>query len=552
MIYTLLIGGAAGQGIDTTSALLEWQLKKAGYAVLTSRDFMSRIRGGHNFILLRFGDEIIETADMALDGLIVLNEESLRLHHDSLKPDGFILCDTDIESDDSRTIQLPMADMARELGNPRVAGSIANGVILKLFGLDLEYSETVLRQQVKEQYIEINQAAMRKGYDAVETRYDRLNADFAGHMLVSGNQAVALGALAAGLRFYSAYPMSPSTGIMEYLANQARDCDLVVEQAEDEIAAINMALGASFAGVPAMTGTSGGGFALMVEALGLAGIAELPVVIVDVQRPGPATGLPTRTEQSDLKFVISAAQGEFPRMVIALRDQADAYQQTIRAFKLAEQYQIPVILLSDQYLGDGTKSVVPFTLPDDEPQQTPEVETPYLRYRFTENGISPRLHPGQTEHLVTSDSDEHDEQGMITESADMRNRMMRKRMNKLNALRDDLQEPDFIGDDDCDSLLLAWGSTAGAVRRAVSELNQKEGLRYGALLFGDIFPLPEKELTKRAARAKTIINIEQNYTGQLAGLIRETSGIVCDRSILKYDGRQITTAELIHTLTEEA
>ncbi|MDD2580201.1 MAG: 2-oxoacid:acceptor oxidoreductase subunit alpha [Eubacteriales bacterium] len=552
MIYTLLIGGAAGQGIDTTSALLEWQLKKAGYAVLTSRDFMSRIRGGHNFILLRFGDEVIESADMALDGLIVLNEESLRLHRDSLKPDGFILCDTDIESDDPRTIQLPMADMAKELGNPRVAGSIANGVILKLFGLDLDYSEVVLRQQVKDQYIEINQTAMREGYDAVEQRYDRLNADFAGHMLVSGNQAVALGALAAGLRFYSAYPMSPSTGIMEYLAGQSKNCDLVVEQAEDEIAAINMALGASFAGVPAMTGTSGGGFALMVEALGLAGIAELPIVIADVQRPGPATGLPTRTEQSDLKFVISAAQGEFPRMVIALRDQADAYEQTIRAFKIAERYQIPVILLSDQYLGDGTKSVPPFVIPDDEPVKTTEVETPYLRYRLTEDGVSPRLHPGQTGHLVTSDSDEHDEQGMITESADMRNLMMEKRMGKLDHLRTELLEPEFTGDDACDVLLLAWGSTAGPVRRAVSELNQGDGSRYGALLFGDVFPLPVQELMKRAPRAKTVINVEQNYTGQLAGLVRESCGIACDRSVLKYDGRQITAAELIQKLSEEA
>ena len=300
-------------------------------------------------------------------------------------------------------------------------------------------------------------------------------------MTVSGNQALALGALAAGLRFYSAYPMSPSTGIMEYLAEKGAGCGVVVEQAEDEIAAVNMAIGASFAGARAMTGTSGGGFCLQVEGLGLAGMAEVPLVIAVIQRPGPATGLPTRTEQSDLKFVISASQGEFPRMVIALRGHADAFHQTIRAFDIAERYRIPVILLSDQYLADETATVKPFELAvpkaADEPG-TPDAqpdEGPYLSYRLTDDGISPRLLPGNPDHFVAADSDEHDENGKITESAAIRTQMMDKRMRKLDKLQLELQEPELIGPETCRTLLIGWGSMQGPLMEAVALLNPGTG-----------------------------------------------------------------------------
>ena len=554
MTYTILIGGAAGQGIDTTAAIFELLIKKAGYEVLTSRDFMSRIRGGHNFIVLRFGNEPITSCSMRLDGLVALDDDTVMLHQDELKKDGFILCDEHIKTEDERVIRVAMNDMAKELGNPRVSGSIAVGVLMALFDLSLENAEIVLKSQIKQAYLDINIKAMNQGYDLTEPRYDCAVGNAADKMLISGNKAVALGALAAGLKFYSAYPMSPSTGIMEYLADVAKDFNLVVEQAEDEIAAINMAIGASYTGAVAMTGTSGGGFALMVEALGLAGIAEIPVVICDVQRPGPATGLPTRTEQSDLKFVISAAQGEFPRIVISVRDQADAYYQTIRAFRLAQTYQVPVILLSDQYIADGSASVERFKLPqpDDiaETAAVDQVQTPYMRYRYTEDGLSPRLFPGMSKHLVTSDSDEHDEQGFITESADVRNQMMKKRMGKMDLIKGELEEPTFIGSEDFETLLLGWGSTAGAIREAVTSMNQK-GAAYAALIFGDVYPLPEKTLMEKAGQAKQIINVEQNYTGQLAGVIREYTGLTCDKSLLKYDGRQILAEEIVAWLQKE-
>ena len=361
-LYNLLIGGAAGQGIDTMAAILEKILKRAGYSVFTMRDFMSRIRGGHNFCTIRFGKETVRGHNGRFDGIIAMNRETVELHQDELLENGFILCDEKLGVDDPRAIALNMDDRAKALGNLRVAGSIAVGAVLKLFGENLEKVEDVFKEAVHAQYLEVNLKAVQEGYGLTEKRFSHIDGSFGDDLLISGNKALALGALAAGLKFYSAYPMSPSTSIMEYLAGKSREARVVVEQAEDEIAGINMAIGASFAGARAMTGTSGGGFSLKVEALGLSGMAEIPLVVANVQRPGPVTGLPTRTEQSDLKFVISASQGEFPRMVIALRDQEDAFYQTARAFDIAERYQIPVIILSDQYLGDATATIKPFDL----------------------------------------------------------------------------------------------------------------------------------------------------------------------------------------------
>jgi 2-oxoglutarate ferredoxin oxidoreductase subunit alpha len=552
-MYNILIGGAAGQGIDTTVDILEKLLKRSGYFIYTTRDFMSRVRGGHNFSILRFGTEMITSHSDKLDGIIALNEETITIHQNQLSNEGFILCDSNLGVEASSIIKLSMDAIAKEMGNQRVAGSIAVGAILKLFGENLDYISEVMKTSVKEQYLDMNLEAIKVGFNSVEARFEHKEGSYKDWMLLTGSKALALGAIAAGLKFYSAYPMSPSTAVMEYLASKSKEVQIVVEQAEDEIAAINMAIGASYAGARAMTGTSGGGFCLKVEALGLAGIAEIPLVVVDVQRPGPATGLPTRTEQSDLKFVISAAQGEFPRMVIALRNHKDAFYQTIRALHLAEKYQIPVIILSDQYLGDTSACVEPYDLTDIqvmEPAKASDITTQgeYLRYRLTEDGISPRLIPGKSNHLVTADSDEHTEKGWITESAEVRVLMMDKRMKKLEKLEEELLEPDFLGAQDCETLLLGWGSTYGPIAEAIKILEAKEKGKYGALVFGDVYPLPRKLLEKKVAVAKNIINIEQNATGQLAGLIREVTGIQCTSSILKYDGRQISGEEIVQEL----
>ena len=288
-------------------------------------------------------------------------------------------------------------------------------------------------------------------------------------------------------------------------------------------------------------------------------MTEVPLVVADIQRPGPATGLPTRTEQSDLKFVISAAQGEFPRMVIALRDHQDCFYQTLRAFSIAERFRITVILLSDQYLADASATVKPFELdiPDlsrDESanfSSSGHAKTGYASYRLTADGVSPRLYPGNPDHFVAADSDEHDETGMITESADVRRQMMDKRLRKMDKLKLELQEPLFLGAKSCKILLIAWGSMKGPLTEALARLNHDQPKTYGALVFGDIFPLPVERIQKFAKTAKCIINVEQNATGQLAGLVREYTGIECRYSVLKYDGRQLTGEEIASRIKSE-
>ncbi len=557
MNYNILIGGAAGQGMDTLAAIFEKLMKRKGFHIFTVRDYMSRIRGGHNFIQVRFGTEKLYTHCDELDGIIALNEETLVIHSGRLKENGFSISDEESVYADEHLLKLPLKKTAKELGNIRVSGSVALGAVLGILGIDPGGIEEIFSDFFNEDAAALNLAAINSGLRLVDKRTDTVSQNPDESLLINGNEAVALGALAAGCKFYSAYPMTPSTSIMNYLAGKMLDAEIVVEQAEDEIAAINMAVGASFAGARAMTGTSGGGFSLKVEALGLSGMMELPLVVANVQRPGPVTGLPTRTEQSDLKFIISASQGEFPRLVIALRNPEDAFIQTIRAFNLADKYQLPVILLSDQFLADTTVTTKPFDfdkvekmleLHIDNPPQNPQE---YRRYELTDTGISPRLVPGRHEGIVfTADSDEHDEYGHITESAEVRVRQVDKRLRKLEFLKEELQEPEFIGDGDCDVLLLAWGSTWGPVKDAVRLLNQDGGKKYGALVFGDIWPLPVKLLKEKAQKASKLINVEQNATGQLASVISEVTGLFCDASVLKYDGRAMDS-NYIYTRVRE-
>ncbi len=554
-MYNLLIGGAAGQGVDTVTNVLERLIKHAGCGVFATRDLMSRIRGGHNFSLLRFGAQTPHAHDERLDGIIALNEETLEIHLKNLDEKGFAIADISSKTEDPRLIKLDVVSIAKGLGNSRASGSVALGAALKLLGVpvDPEAAATIFRRNLREDLIEVNVKAVQAGYEAVSQARETLTGDHAGELLISGAQALSFGAMAAGLQFYAAYPMSPSTSILEHLAHNAGEAGFMVEQAEDEIAAINMALGASYAGARAMTGTSGGGFSLMVEALGLAGIAEIPVVVVNAMRPGPATGLPTRTEQSDLKFVISASQGEFPRMVIGLRNHADAFHQTARAFRLAEKYRIPVILLTDQYLQDSTTTIPPLD-PGQVELSSPEpipASGAYAPYLYTDSGVSPRIFPGDKRGFAAVDSDEHNERGWIIEDAETRVKMMQKRMGKLDLLKQDLQEPEHVGAEDPEILLVGWGSMDGPLKEAVELLHNKKGLSVAALVFGDVWPLPQQLLTRYAAKAKKIINVEQNYTGQLGLLIREQTGIGMHSSILKYDGRQLTGAQIAQRVEKE-
>jgi len=557
MNFNLLIGGAAGQGMETLSSTLSKILQKRGYQLFTLQDYMSRVRGGHNFFQIRFSENPVETHRDDLDGIIALNQETVDLHIGRLNKDGFIIADDDIISDDPRVITIPAKRLSREIGNPKVQSSVILGALMKLYGLDVEHLDTILSEKFDEKVVKQNVDAFNIGHDLVESRFVPPAITPSPSMLIQANEAIALGALAAGLKFYSAYPMTPSTSIMSYLVHKSKKAKVVVEQAEDEIAAINMAIGASYTGVRAMTGTSGGGFSLMVEAVGLAGIMETPLVIAEIQRPGPATGLPTRTEQSDLKFVINSSHGEFPKMVIALRNPEDAFYQTIRAFNLAEKYQIPVIIMGDQYMGDAVRTVKPFDLDkvkierfmaDEEVYRNGKE---YKRYELTETGISPNLRPGKVEGtMVNADSDEHDEYGNMIESGEIRIQMVEKRAKKFELLKTEIIEPELLGESEMEVLLLGWGSLHSPLTEAIQLLNKDSKQKFGALVFGDVWPLPEKLLREKTAKAKVVINVEQNFTGQLASLISEVTGIRVDKSVLKYDGRPLSAVEIKNKVLE--
>ncbi len=555
MDYSILIGGEAGQGMDTFGRLLRKSLKRCGFYVFSYSDYMSRIRGGHNFVQIRFSNKPLYGPDSKVDIVFALSDETVDIHSPKLKSKGIIICDKEI-AEDKKVFHFPMKRISQDIGNPRAYTSVGLGIILKFFGLPKEFAQKVIRETFSNQIAKLNIEAMEAGYSMIESEYRLEQADDK-NILLNGSEAVALGAIAAGCRFYCGYPMTPSTAVMTYMSSKSNEMGIIVEQVEDEVAALNMALGASYAGVRSMTGSSGGGFALMVEALSLAGMIETPVVIVNAQRPGPATGFPTRTEQSDLRFVIHAGHGEFPRMVIALRNPEDAFYQVTRAFNIADKYQIPVILMLDQYLADYNMTIEPFDFTKVHidrhiiNEEDIDVGREYKRFKITEDGISPRLIPGKViGQTVLVSSDEHDEKGHITESAKMRTDMVNKRMRKLQGLEQEVQEPWLLGDENPENLIVCWGSTYGAVKETVDRLRE-EGISVGALVFGDIWPFPTGRLKELARGAKKIIDIEQNATAQLESIIRERALIKCSHRILKFDGRPFSSDELCTTFKEE-
>ncbi|MDU4910072.1 2-oxoacid:acceptor oxidoreductase subunit alpha [Clostridium baratii] len=557
MDYNILIGGSAGQGMDTVSDFLEKALKKKGFYVFSNKDYMSRVRGGHNYTQIRFrASEPIYSHKNELDLILALDENTAISHIKNLKEDGKIIVDESIKFDDKRTLKLPLLKTATTLGISRGFTSVAAGAILKYFSLHGDVDE-LFSKKLKEPIRSKNIEAIHLGYDLLDSKYVLKGKELSNHILINGNNAIALGAIAGGLDFYSAYPMTPATSVMTYLSKKQKDVGIVVDQAEDEISAINFAIGASYAGARAMTGSSGGGFSLMVESLGFAGIAEIPLVVIDSQRPGPATGLPTRTEQSDLSFILTASHGEFPRIVLCARNAEDAFTQTIKALNLADKYQTVIFLLTDQYTADSNVTIPMYDLNKVKIERHILSEKDivsseeYKRYRVTESGISERLIPGKSKNqVVIVDSDEHTESGHITEDAEVRNAQMEKRFRKFTSIEDDLEEPEYFGDEAIDLLLVGWGSTYGALRDAVKLLNDK-GIKTGALSFGDIYPLPKKKLIDYKNKAKKIVNVEQNFTGQLGKLITQETGILMDSSILKYDGRQIIGSEISDKFKKE-
>ncbi len=567
---TIRIAGQAGQGIQSISAIIGKVFTRHGFYVFINQDAESRIRGGHNFDQVRVADAPVYALNNTLDYLVCLDGMAVQADLPQLGPEGVMIYDAakaDFESDSPNHFSIPLEQIALENGKSRImVNSVATGAVFALLGFPLQPLLERLEEQFAAKGGEI--VDRNKNSAAAGHRYIQENLKKApGHtipcgkfakkkMLINGSQAMALGAICAGLKFYSGYPMSPSTGVMEFIASRAKDYHIVFEQAEDEIAAANMVIGASFAGARSMTATSGGGFCLMVEAAGLAGMTETPLVVIVAQRPGPSTGLPTRTEQGDLNFVVHASSGDYPRAVFAPRHAEQAFYLVANAFNLAERYQTPIIVLGDQHLNDSYVTVDELDagrisidrgkiMSDDRIASTKE----YRRYAWHESGISPRILPGQSEAVLYADSDEHTEEGHITESGAVRTRMVEKRMRKLDGLRREMNPPLVYPSRKADVVLLSWGSVYGATKEAV-DLLQRDGISVQMMHFSDIYPFPAGPFLKKIKRTARIFAVEQNYSGQFADIFSRETGLKIFHKILKYDGRPFSPQEIVRNVKE--
>jgi len=565
MDYTIRVGGEAGQGIQTVGGTLAGVFAGNGYHVFTHQDYESRVRGGHNFYQIRLSDKPATASRDTLDIVVALDGESILRHEQKLAENGIMLYDSAAlkqQHDKPHFLNVPFADLAEEHGGNKImANTVAIGAVLGMLGMKLDKLIEIIQSTFKkkgEEVIQGNVKAATAGHDfAVSNCGERCAFIPASQsekkMLIDGTSAVALGAIMSGCKFYSAYPMTPSTGIMVYLASRAGEYGIVVEQAEDEIAAINMAIGASFAGVRSMTGTSGGGFALMVEGLSLAGMTETPIVIFEGQRPGPATGFPTRTEQGDLLFVLHAGHGEFPRIIFTPGSPEQTFFLTNKAFDLAEKYQIPVFIVSDTYLGDSEWTFSGFDLSklrcNDYRLRGEQLKdlSEYRRYAFTEDGITPLAVPGCSGHLVVADSDEHDEEGHIVEDAETRMKMTEKRLfKKLPRIKEEIEPPMLYGNDNPEVVIAGWGSTYGVMREAVDDLSGEHGI--AMLHFSELYPFPLSEKFDYLGllrKAGLTICVENNATGQFERLVRAETGYEFNNHIRKYDGRPFIREELV-------
>jgi 2-oxoglutarate ferredoxin oxidoreductase subunit alpha len=554
----IVIGGEAGQGLVTVGQLLAKSLVRSGYSILVTQSYQSRIRGGHNTFAIRTGVDEVVAPQEGIDVLVALTAETMRLHRKELSPSGLILADARFNVVDDACLHVPFKELAAE----RYVNTAALGVIAQILGIEQQVAGRAVQGLLGKVHPDVEQAnmkALEAGFTWGRKRAVSALKLFAvkdplQRLMMNGNEAIALGAVAGGLKFYAFYPMTPSTSVGNNLAGWARELGLIVEQAEGEIAALNMALGASFAGAPSMVATSGGGFALMGEAVSLAGMTETPIVIVVVQRPAPATGLPTRTEQGDLEFVLHAGHGEFPRAIFAPGSVEQCFNLAQRSMHIAERYQGPVFILSDQFLADSYRAVLPFALngtPPVEPWSIKglKIEAPYRRFAFTDTGVSPRLLPGLTEHLVVADSDEHTEDGHITEDLSMRIRMVRKRLTKGDGLRSEVVPPDYLGDEKPEVLLLCWGSSRGAVREAAVGL-RSQGVRVASLHFSQVWPLVPEQFMHHLEAAKRAISVEGNATGQMAHVIRRETGFQIEEQILRYDGLPFTPEYILRELAQ--
>ncbi len=570
---TWKIGGEAGFGIMTVGEMFSKTAIRSGFYIFDHIEYPSLIRGGHNVIDVRFSANEVFCQEYGVDLLIALNRETIDLHRQELKPKSGIMYDPDkvkVEqsevSANTTLLPVPFSKLIKESGvSPVMQNNIALAASCAFLNFDLTNLFTVIESvfaKKGEKIITDNKKSAQLGYDYVLNNLkSKFNLALTPNpslklMATTGNEAIGLGAIAAGCQFYSAYPMTPTSNLLSFLAEKAEETGMVVKHAEDEISVINMAIGASFAGVRSMVGTAGGGFSLMVEGLGLAGITETPIVIAMGQRPGPATGMPTWTGQGDLQFLIHASQDEFPRIILAPGDVEEAFYLTAEAFNLADIYQTPVFVLCDLYLCECRKSSPIFDTNKIKIERGKIINsdqganlTNYKRYLATEDGISPRVIPGTKGTYFLANSYEHEESGLSTEDGNERVKQVEKRNRKLITYQNIMPKVAIYGMSEADITLVGWGTTKGPVLQALSDLNYNhKGRTVNFIHLNRVWPLNNKDLLEVFAKSKRRIMIEGNSYGQMGHLIREQTGIVMDEYLLKYNGRPFYAEDIIKKL----
>ena len=562
------IGGAAGDGVASAGNTLVLSLARQGLAAYSYNSYQSVIRGGHSWLRLRFSASKPLNQGDQVDAVVALNQDTLDRHLQELQPGGLVLYNGAKLSpsyDPPAGVQLcplPVPELAPGSQRlPVMQNTVAVGALMRLMGLEIGGLESVLQSTFAKK-----PAVVASNIDAAQAGYDYAQANFRSLATqlqptdqkwaqASGNHLLAMGAALAGCKFYVAYPMSPATHILEWFAAHAQRLGICVRQVEDEISVINMAIGAGHMGVRSMCATSGGGFALMTEAIGMAGIIETPVVAINVMRAGPSTGVPTKTEQADLNQAFGASQGDFQRVIIAPTSMTDCFNTPHEAFNVAERYQVPVIILSDLLMSEGSETVDPALLDVDFPIDRGELITestggdaPYLRYRNTASGISPRAVPGVRDHLYVSGTDEHDEDGVLLSDVYTdpvrRKKMVDKRVRKMETVTSYLPAPQLDGPAAAEVTLVGWGSTWGTLVEAAERLRQ-DGITTNHLHIKFLVPLHVDEITAILGTATRIIVVENNQSGQFARHLRAETGIVAHGHVRKYDGEPFEPKHIV-------
>jgi len=562
------VGGAAGEGTASTGESIARTLSRHGLKIYTYTSYQSAIRGGHNWVQVRASNGEAYSQGDGLDLLMAFNMETVKVHASSLNQGGGLIYNSDkirisdgSVRPDIKLYGLPANQMALKYGKIPIQNTIMTGALIKIANMKLDIYQGVLESTFGDKaskVIQMNIEAAQLGYDYAAKNFESLGkkVDFTGkqRLMMTGNIALSLGAVAAGCKFYSAYPMTPASSILHWLAANSERYGVLVKQAEDELAVINMAIGANFAGVRAMCGTSGGGFSLMVEALGQAGMTETPLVVVLAQRSGPSTGMPTKTEQGDLMMALGAGQGDFPRIILAPRTVEECFYTAAEAFNLADRYQCPVIVITDLLLSEHYESVdnLDLKVHIDRGALAEGDGGEYLRYAFSDTGVSPRAFPGQPGHLFVAATDEHDEKGDLIsdvraglpESVILRRKMMEKRMRKMVVALKDMKPPEIYGRPDADITLVGWGSTWGPIKEAI-EILEDEGITANSIQYKYLYPFRAKESRELLNSCKRLMLVENNFTGQFGRLLAMETGIQISNKLLKYDGEPFYPSEIV-------